>query len=106
MDNLSSISYEDGWKNASNPVRYEKSTDKQDNQVQKEVKKKPTGRPLLTIIQIVLCFLIVLAAYIIKLFGNDLYKNVKSFYQTQLNNEIIMNPYENDLNNLFNAAKD
>ncbi len=104
MDNLNSISYDKNWKKASDPVRYIPPRDsavKED-----EPKPKHTGKPLLTIIQIIICLIIVLTAYIIKTFGGDIYKNIKSVYKSEINNEIILNPYENSLDKLINAAKD
>ena len=105
MDNLSTITYADDWKKASDPVLYEKPEPEQP-QIQPKKKKTKTGRPLLTLIQIIICLLIVLSAYRIKLFGGDFYKGVKEYYETELNNEIILNPYENSLDKLINAVKD
>lgn len=104
MDNLNNISYDKNWKKASDPIRYippKDSTAKKD-----ESKPQPTGKPLLTIIQIIICLIIVLTAYIIKTFGGEIYKNIKSLYETEINNEIILNPYENSLDKLINATKD
>lgn len=106
MDNLSNISYEEGWKSAVNPVRYVKNDINPDNQLTKSENKKAIARPLVTIIQIILCLLIIISAFIIKSFGGESYRIIKKAYQTELNNEIIMNPYENNLDNLFNAAED
>ena len=104
MDNHNSISYADNWKSASTPVRRtapKNITPKK----QKCDKKKPVGRPLLTLIQIIICLLIVLSAFVLKTFGSELYKNVKKAYEDELNNEIILNPYENSLDKLINASQ-
>ena len=106
MDNLNNISYADDWKKASNPVRYEKPETKQPDEQPKVKKKTKSGRPILTLIQIVICLLIVLSAYVLKLYGKSIYKEVKKFYDTEINNEIILNPYENSLDELINASKD
>lgn len=106
MDNHTDISYEQNWKDAAYPVRVEKHEDVTPEQAPIIKKKTRTGKPLLTIIQIVLCLLIVLSAFIIKTFGGDIYKNIKSIYETEIKNEIILNPYKNSLDKLFNAYKD
>ena len=105
MDNHNSISYAEDWKSAEEPLRVEQSTETPDDNTEKPVKNKRVGKPLLTIIQIIICLLIVLSAYGIKLIGGELYKNVKSVYKKELNNEIILNPYENSLDKLINAVK-
>lgn len=104
MDNLNNISYADDWKNASEPVVYQKPEPEKKEPEFKE-KKKHIGKPLLTIIQIIVCALIVLSAYVLKLIGGDIYKTVKDYYETEINNEIILNPYENNLDELINASK-
>lgn len=105
MDNLNNISYADDWKNVSEPVRYEKKEVQSPAEPEKIKKKPKTAKPLLTLIQIVLCLLIVAAAYVIKIFGGDLYHNVKKTYENEINREIILNPYENDLDKLINASQ-
>ncbi len=90
MDNLSSISYEEGWQDAATPVRYEhvERTEEPKEEVRKE--KKPRSFPLVLIVQLALCLILVLSAYAVKLIGGDLYKSIHSWYVTQLNDEIIM----------------
>lgn len=105
MDNLNSISYDKNWKKASNPVRYKKSENISVLKHEKP-KVKKSGKPLLTIIQIIICLIIVMSVYLIKLFSIDLYKNIKEIYQSEINNEIILNPYENSPDKLINAFKD
>ena len=107
MDNLNNISYADGWKKASNPVVItEKEQTNTSEQTEKTSPKKKTAKPALTLLQISICLLIILAAYLLKLFGGDVYKNVKDYYEAEINNEIILNPYENALDKLINVSKD
>ena len=106
MDNHNNISYDDNWKFASEPVRIEKREERVAEKAPEHKKKTKIGRPVLTLLQIILCLLIVLSAYILKLFGGDLYKNIKQAYETELNNEIILNPYENSLDKLINVSED
>ncbi|MBQ7504105.1 MAG: hypothetical protein IJT79_02165 [Ruminococcus sp.] len=107
MDNHNNISYADGWKKAAEPIRREVARDitKAEEPVKKKNEKKGS-KPLLTLIQICVCLLIVLAAYVLKTFGGDMYKDIKKIYETEINNEIILNPYENNLDKLFNASQD
>ena len=104
MDNHNSISYADNWTKASEPVRYQKPKEVSAEKENKKV-KKTSGRPLLTVIQIIICLLIVLTAFVLKTFGSDLYNTVRNTYETEINNEIILNPYENSLDKLLNAAE-
>lgn len=76
----------------------------QDNQSQAEnteesisTKNKALPTELLTICQLVLCIIIAVAAYVIKNIGGDLYKNVREYYYTNLNNSIIID-MEKDTN--------
>ena len=106
MDNHNNISYADGWKNASEPIR-RKVTEATPKPIEPKNKKKTKGsKPILTIIQISICLLIVLAAYVLKTFTADLFKDIKKTYYAEINNEIILNPYENSLDKLFDASKD
>ena len=106
MDNHNTISYADGWKKAAEPIRREAKEDLPKPEEQITKKKTKGSRPLLTLIQIGICLLVVLAAYVLKTFGGDMYKDIKKAYETEINNEIILNPYENDLDKLINASKD
>lgn len=83
MDNLS---YDEGWMEADVPIQ---------NTEQDEAPSQPTRRksskPAVIILQLVICVLLVLSAYIIKLFGGALYENIHTWYQSELNDEIILN---------------
>lgn len=106
MDNHNTISYADGWKNSSEPIRRElreETPAPEDNSIKKKTK---SSKPLLTIFQIIICLLVVLTAYVFKTFGGDLFNEIKKTYENEINNEIILNPYENDLDKLFNASQD
>lgn len=52
--------------------------------------------PLLTIIQLIFFLIIVLAAYGIKTFGGNMYKQLSTWYNDNLNNEIILTDSFND----------
>ncbi len=106
MDNHNSISYADGWKSSAEPIRREAKQDMPEPKEQNNKNKTKGSKPFLTLIQISICLLAVLAAYVLKTFGSDVFKEVKKAYETEINNEIILNPYENDLDKLFNASQD
>ena len=90
MDNPDNISYDEGWKNAYEPLRYE-SADIAQAQPKKSTKKKRSYPfPLLISIQIIICLLIVLSAFVIKQIGGELYRTVKSEFNKNINNEIIL----------------
>lgn len=92
MDNLNTISYDEGWKDAYTPVHQTKKPEKEVSEKQvKEKKKTNFSIPLLTIIQLVICFIAVVAAFGLKIFGGDLYQAVHNWYYEQLSDEIIMN---------------
>ena len=104
MDNPNNISYADNWKKASNPLRSSEPKSKPPEKNIPKIREK-VGRPLLTIIQIIICLLIVLSAFVLKLINTDIYSTVKNAYESELNNEIILNPYENSLDKLFDTAE-
>lgn len=105
MDNLNTITYADDWKQAYSPV-YKEETESPatENEDVIDVKKKHNyGKSYLLIVQLFLCLFILLAAFGIKLFGGDLYNNIRSWYYENLNNEIIMTDnFESfDLDSIF-----
>ncbi len=108
MDNPETLTLNDDWKQVYNPVRYEKPTESNEqHEPKKKTKKKPESKPLLIIIQIIVCAIAVLSAYILKTIGGDLYKTVHEWYYSNLNAELIMTDTFEDfsLDNLFNADK-
>lgn len=108
MDNPETLTLNDEWQQVYNPVRYEKPAESiEQPQKKKKVKKKTATKPLLIIIQIILCSIVVLSAYLLKTFGGDLYTTVHDWYYSNLNAELIMSDtFENfSLNNLFDADK-
>lgn len=89
MDNLNIISYAEGWKDAYNPIY--KVNDSDLSQEENFTKKEAThGKPILIIIQLVICILMLLTAFGIKTFGGDLYKNLHNLYYKNLNDVIFM----------------
>ena len=114
MDNPDTFYFENDWKPVYNPVQYENydnnlSDDTEEIKDKKAPKiKKVEGKPLLMIIQILLCLIIMLAAYALQTFRPDMFKDIKGWYDKNLNNEIIMSEtFENfSLDKLINEFKD
>lgn len=105
MDNQSSITYADDWKSADNPEYYQPVIH-EDEDIEPDIKRKKSGsKPLLILIQIIVCALIVAAAYGVKCVGGDLYKNIRKAYYDALKDEIILTEnFESfNLDTLFNA---
>lgn len=107
MDNPEALSLNDEWTSAYNPVEYERSSEIPEEKT-KLKKKKREGKPLLIIIQIILSLILLLSLYGLKLFTPDLFKDIYTWYEKNLNNEIILSEsFESfSLDNLINAVKD
>lgn len=90
MDNLNTISYADGWKEAYTPVYKREISEDIDEPVAIEKSKKQYGKPYLLIVQLIIALLFLLTAFGIKTFGGDFYNTVHNWYYENLNDEIIM----------------
>lgn len=101
------ISYADDWKNADNPI-YCHPSEESGEVPESTVIKSKSSKPILTVIQISVCIIAVLAAYLLKTFGGEYYKEIRKSYYSMLNDEIILSEkFENfDLNKFFNDFKD
>ena len=82
MDNLSNLSYEEGWRDAEAPAPYTPEPE--------QPPKRKGSRPVVIVLQTVICALIVLAAFALKLFGGELYQNISAWYHTELNDGITL----------------
>ena len=97
MLNINEISYADDWKSVKNPIY------KEEKVITDTPKKKEYGKPLLLIIQLILCALVVISAFGIKTFGGDLYNNLHNWYYETLNDEIFLTDSFEDfsIDNIF-----
>lgn len=59
--------------------------------------KKGVSPQLLIQMQLIICILIALAAFLIKSFGGDLYQTVNGWYQQELNSSLIITQVQNIL---------
>ncbi len=107
MDNPEVLSLENDWTPAYNPVEFEKSNNSSDYEVEKNKKKKREGKPLLITIQLIISLLLLLSFYALKLFSFDIFSELKKWYDTNLNNEIIITESFNSfsIDNLINELK-
>lgn len=106
MDNLNNISYEEGWKDACTPVYKENLISNEENQIEivAEKQKKYYNKPVVLIFQLIICFIIIAAAFCIRSYGGEFYQNARKWYYSNLNDEIfITENFESlDLDNIFN----
>jgi len=108
-DRYDQISYEDGWRNVSQPEYYtyvptnlpavqnNKGKEKHDfedidgDETNKTRAKKITAnKPWLIIIQLILCIILFIAALILKEINTDFFNTLKSWYTAELNNSLII----------------
>ncbi len=100
MDNQlkqNEITYDENWQTVTTP-EYAKIV-KEDEYLDTEIdtqedlpktkKRRDSPRQLLIIIQLIVCALICLFAYILKTVGGDFYTDIRTWYYENLNNSII-----------------
>ncbi len=111
-ENKNRITYDEGWQSATN-YEYPKTSEIDDDEYEieeqtesiREKKKKDSPKQLLITIQLIVCLIIALAAFIIKGVGGDLYAAAREWYYTNLNNSVIFDGNNDfDLNSLFGAS--
>lgn len=111
-ENRNKITYDEGWQSATNyeypqTLEIDDDEDKQEEQdeIIREKRKKDSPKQLLITIQLIVCLIIALAAFIIKGIGGDLYAAARDWYYTNLNNSVIFDGNNDfDLNSLFGTA--
>ena len=108
-ENKNTITYDDNWKNVSEReypqiVGYEASEGERENK--QSVKKKKSGNSqLLITVQLIVCILIALTAFLLKSFGGEFYSNASDWYYSQLNNSVIFDDKSTfDLTNITNSS--
>lgn len=100
------ITYADDWQSVSTPEypetlspdnnEYDNDTDESEP-IKKEKKKRETPRQLLIIIQLIICIIICAAAYLLKSVGGDLYETFRTWYETELNSQLVAGGNINDI---------
>ena len=98
------ITYDENWQNVSYaeyPVTVKKNKD-EDKMIEKKV---DSPKQLLITIQLLVCIIIILVAFIIKSFGGELYKNTNEWYYSNLNSSAIFdNTNEISLEEFFQGS--
>lgn len=99
---------ENDWTSAYNPIQYENNIESPEDKSNQPEKKKREGKPLLITIQLIISLLLLVSFYALRVFLPDTFTELRSWYEKNLNNEIIISEsFENfSLDNLINALKD
>lgn len=114
-EHKSTISYDEGWKSVSDAEypqlvsdsdgEYDEYINPDDEKANIAKKKKDSPKQLLITIQLVLCILVVLAAFAIKSIGGEIYEAARDWYYTNLNSSAIFDEGQNfDFNSIFGVA--
>lgn len=114
-NNRNTITYDDDWKSVSYS-EYPKTTEDFDSSEEEEKSlspekntvKKDSPRQLVITVQLVCCILIALAAFLLNLFGGEVYAATRDWYYSNLEKSVIFDTGDNkiDLSNLFSATSD
>lgn len=114
-NNRNTITYDDDWKSVSYS-EYPKTTedfesDEKDAKYplsEKNTVKKDSPRQLVITVQLVCCILIALAAFLLNLFGGEVYAATRDWYYSNLEKSVIFDTGDNKmgLSNLFGATSD
>ncbi len=114
-NNRNAITYDDDWKSVSYS-EYPKATEDFDSSeeekkslsTEKNIAKKDSPKQLVITVQLVCCILIALAAFLLNLFGGEVYAATRDWYYSNLEKSVIFDTGDNkiDLSNLFCATSD
>ena len=114
-NNRNTITYDDDWKSVSYS-EYPKTTEDFDSSEEEEkslsseknIAKKDSPKQLVITVQLVCCILIALAAFLLNLFGGEVYAATRDWYYSNLEKSVIFDTGNNkiDLSNLFGATSD
>ncbi|WP_295198462.1 hypothetical protein [Ruminococcus sp.] len=114
-NNRNTITYDDDWKSVSYS-EYPKTTEDFDSSEEEEkslspeknIAKKDSPKQLVITIQLVCCILIALAAFLLNLFGGEVYAATREWYYSNLEKSVVFDTGDNkiDLSNLFTATSD
>ncbi|HCA04999.1 MAG TPA: hypothetical protein DEO32_03765 [Ruminococcaceae bacterium] len=115
MEDNSLITYDENWRNVSEPEYITavssagadnyNTENKNEDKPEKRDKHKDGAKPLLITIQLLACLIVAAAAFVIKGVGGELYDNVRNYYYTELNRALIFDgKHEFDLSGLFTGS--
>lgn len=110
-ENKSYITYDENWQSVSEseyPVLREPTEVYAENyeEIPEPQKHKPSApKQLLITIQLVLCIIIALAAFVLKSFGGEIYEIAYNWYYSELNNSAVFDGRNSfDVNSFFGKA--
>ena len=114
-NNRNTITYDDDWKSVSYS-EYPKTTEDFDSSEEEEkslspeknIAKKDSPKQLVITVQLVCCILIALAAFLLNLFGGEVYAATRDWYYSNFEKSVIFDTGDNkiDLSNLFGETSD
>lgn len=110
-ENRNQITYDENWQTVSYseyPVTAQSEKTESEFCDEKKIKKNnDSPKQLLITIQLIICILIALSAFVIKSFGGDFYKLSREWYYSNLNESAIFDDRnEFDLSKIFSIATD
>ena len=99
-ENINTITYEENWNKASVPEypqiipltdndNYEQVNQTNDSSVQFCKKVNNSPKQLLITIQLIICIIIALSAFVVKGLGGEIYSFCREWYYSNLNNSVI-----------------
>ena len=108
------ITYDDGWQSAScpeySPPAHAKTEEKSPKKTElpPQKRKKSHNTQVLVTMQLIICLLLALAAFVIKTVGGDFYTAARQWYYGELNKSIIAEntPDDYNLSEIFGTATD
>lgn len=107
-ENKNTITYDDNWKSVTQteyPVICTPESEEPENKKPEKKKKDDSPKQLLITIQLIVCIIIALAAFILKGVGGDVYAAARDWYYTNLNDSAIFeNSDEFGLNDILGAS--
>ena len=110
-ENKNTITYDENWQSVTNseyPQITEPENEEDESIVLKDKKTKAhkdSTKQYLITIQLVVCIIIALLAFMLKSFGGEFYTMAQDWYYSQLNNSAIFDDSKNfSLNELFDSA--
>ena len=101
------ITYDDGWQSASCP-EYSTPAHTETEELPPQKRKKSHNTQVLVTMQLIICLLLALAAFVIKTVGGDFYTAARQWYYGELNKSIIAEntPDDYNLSEIFVTATD
>ncbi len=107
--NRNEITYDENWQSVSyseypvTALPEEQNSEEIDDK--KQNKKSDTPKQLLITIQLIICIIIALSAFVIKSFGGDFYNFTREWYYSNLNKSVIFdNMDELNLNKILSLS--